>query len=177
VAAQSRPHGGSEQSSGNIDRGLVAAILQGSEFNTKRRALFAIGGVDRWLPSRALLHRLRWVAYVRACRGAIAGPPDRHGTCTGLHGTRSAPPAPGGNLPRVPPEPTRTRDSLLRHRDFSPRGEFPPTPIMGRIPEAVIRYSTRRAGRSFGGAGLSSGSVRRKTRSGWSRRTRRSGGA
>ncbi len=57
--------------------------------------------------------------------------------------------------------------SLLRHREYGigrPSGGFPPAHHGDVYPSKVIRHSTRRATRPVGGAGLSSGTVRWRTR-------------
>jgi hypothetical protein len=95
--------------------------------------------------------------------------PDRHGSSTtGRRGTCSAALGIGGTL--GPPESAadrtkwaRTTNSLYGLRPGRPSGDFPPGPHWDGPLGKVILHSTRQAARSFGGAGLSSGSVRWRT--------------
>jgi hypothetical protein len=64
--------------------------------------------------------------------------------------------------------PSRTwTANLLRHRDYGigrPSGDFQPAQHWAGSPSKLFRNTTRRAAQPFGGAGLSSGSVRWRTR-------------
>ncbi len=91
----------------------------------------------------------------------------------GPHGPRSAASDPRGTYQgthwsQLRAGPSRTwTTNLLRHRDYGigrPSGNFRPAHHWDRSPGKVIRHSTRRATRPFRGAGLSSGSVRWRTR-------------
>ncbi len=69
------------------------------------------------------------------------------------------------------------RTNSLRHQDYcpaDPRGIFLPAHFWDGSPGKVIRHSTRRARRAL--PHLGGGSVSRRTRSGWRRRTKRRNG-
>jgi hypothetical protein len=119
----------------------------------------------------ALVRCIRLLEYVRARRHATTG---RIGL--GLHRTMGRAPQhrileglyQGTHWSQLLAGPRRTwTTDLLRHRDYSigrPSGDFPPAHHWDGSPGKVIRHSTSRATRPFGGAGLSSGSVRWRIR-------------
>ncbi len=125
----------------------------------------------------ALLRRIRLLGGVRASRYATTGGPDRRGTSwdhTGrapqhriLEGLYRAP---HGSQPRTGRGPDLVGSGRLTcyaigtPASADPRGIFLPARHWDGSPGKVIRHSTRRAARPFGGAGLSSGSVRWRTR-------------